>query len=77
VKLSLACQLAEHLVRTMEPHCQPDSVRVVGSVRQGKPTVKDNDGKPISTPRESDVFAALGLSYIEPGERVGYENLRA
>ena len=41
MKHSLALQLAEHLARAMRPHCVADSVRIVGSVRRGKPEVKD------------------------------------
>lgn len=34
------------------------------------------DGYRIGTPEEADVFDLLGLTYIEPAERIGFESLR-
>jgi DNA polymerase/3'-5' exonuclease PolX len=38
--------------------------------------LRDRDGGALETPEERDVFAALGLEYVVPGERTGLHAVR-
>lgn len=58
MKLVHAQTLAQHLVKRIEPFCEPGSVRIVGSIRRGKPEVKDIEI--IALPKTFESFDLMG-----------------
>lgn len=59
MKIKDALKLAEFLASRIAPFCEPDSVRIVGSIRREKPEVKDIELIALPLWKGSDLFGDL------------------
>ncbi|GAH82255.1 unnamed protein product [marine sediment metagenome] len=65
MELARAQKIADDVVKRLSPYCQPKRIKVVGSVRRLKPTVKDVDFVLIPSDPWNLSFQITGLGSVK------------